>query len=233
MLFNHWKIWPPSGVNVALYWLTHCRLLVDLDQACFPCPLMPLLYEVDWRYLAFELNGVKFKYSHHIKYRERLGRNVLFVAWFAIADSLIPKVQFSTVWLQELDDGWIRGDSVNGVCPVALGDPWNMQVSHLVIFLAVMPRCCDSFSYSCQAKLFLMVVGICNDAVHLGSSCKHLYAALHACAWVVLIHLCMFGWGWTGALWSPGRAPSLVFYETTWCSGYKKEFLHHILRMLH
>lgn len=68
-----------------------------------------------------------------------------------------------------------------------------MQVSHLVIFLAVMPRCSDSFSYSCQAKLFLMVVDICSDAVHLGSSCKHLYAALRASAWVILIQHCVFG----------------------------------------
>lgn len=193
-------------------------------------PHAPALWS--WRYLEFELNGVEFKNSNHIKYRERLGRNVLFVAWFAIADSLIPKVQFSTVWLRELDDGWIRDDSVNGVCPIALGDPWNMQVSHLVIFLAVMPRCSDSFSYSCQDKSFLMAAGICNDAVHLGSSCKHLYVALHACAWVVLIYLCIFGWGWTEALWSPGRTLSLVFYETTWCSGCKEEILHHILRAL-
>lgn len=61
-----------------------------------------------------------------------------------------------------------------------------MQVSHLVIFLAVMPQCSDSFCYNCQAKLFLMVAGIYNDAVHLGSSCKHLYAALRAGAWVVV-----------------------------------------------
>lgn len=88
--------------------------------------------------------------------------------------------------MQELDDRWIRDDSINGVCPIALGDPWNMQVSHLVIFLAVMPQCSDSFCYNCQAKLFLMVAGIYNDAVHLGSSCKHLYAALRAGARVVV-----------------------------------------------
>lgn len=61
-----------------------------------------------------------------------------------------------------------------------------MRLSHLVIFLAMMPQCSDSFCYNCQAKLFLMVVGIYNDAVHLGSSCKHPYAALHAGEWVVL-----------------------------------------------
>lgn len=61
-----------------------------------------------------------------------------------------------------------------------------MRVSHLVIFLAVMPQCSDSFSYNCQAKFSLMVVGIYNDAVHLGLSCKHPYAALRASAWVVL-----------------------------------------------
>lgn len=61
-----------------------------------------------------------------------------------------------------------------------------MRLSHLVIFLAMMPQCSDSFCYNCQAKLFLMVVGIYNDALHLGSSCKHPYAALHAGEWVVL-----------------------------------------------
>jgi len=61
-----------------------------------------------------------------------------------------------------------------------------MRVSHLVIFLAVMSQCSDSFCYNCQAKLFLMVSGIYNDAVHLDSSSKHPYTALHAGAWVVL-----------------------------------------------
>lgn len=61
-----------------------------------------------------------------------------------------------------------------------------MRVSHLVIFLAMMPQRSDSFCYNRQAKLFLMVVGIYNDAVHLGSSCKQPYAALPAGEWVVL-----------------------------------------------
>lgn len=75
--------------------------------------------------------------------------------------------------------------------PSSLGDPWNMWVSHLVIFLAVMPCCSDSFCSSCQAKLFLMVAGIYSDAVHLGSSSKQ--SPLHV--WI----------GWTESLWGAGR----------------------------
>lgn len=66
-----------------------------------------------------------------------------------------------------------------------------MWVSHLVIFLAVMPGCSDSFCSSCQAKLFLMVAGIYNDAVHLGSSSKQ--SPLHV--WIV----------WTESLGGAGR----------------------------
>lgn len=111
---------------------------------------------------------------------ESLGLSFLFFMWFAIADSFIPKVQFSTVWLQEPGDGWIRDGSVNSVCPAALRDPSNMRLSHLVIFLAVMPQCSDSFCCNCQAKLFLMMASIYSDAVHLGFSCKHPYVVLHA-----------------------------------------------------